>query len=141
MKELIKKEEYVSADYLIIYGCHIKKVLEKRLEHALTIIKTKEIDKIVLTGGVGLLGTYNESKYMQQYLLEKGIKQELILEDKSRTTVDNNKNIKKVLELEKVDKPITIVLVSQKDHLLRIKKIWEKILQNDNVHFYYDSVE
>ena len=39
----IRKEEYESADYIIIYGCHIKEILDERLNHALNILKNKKI--------------------------------------------------------------------------------------------------
>ncbi len=141
MKSLIVREDYNEADYLIIYGCHIKKILDQRLEHALVIINNKKIDKIVLTGGVGLFGNYNESEYMYNYLIAKGLsKERIIIEDKSTTTKENNINVMTLLELDKINKNIKIVLVSQKFHLYRIRYYWRRILNNKNIKFYYDYV-
>ena len=58
-----EKKQYDYADYLIIYGCHIKTMLDERLNHALAIIKNKKVGKIVLTGGIGVNGNFNESEY------------------------------------------------------------------------------
>ena len=127
-------------DYLIIYGCHKKNILNKRLNHALKIIND-DIDKIVLTGGIGLFGDYNESEYMKEYLLNKGIdKNKLILEDKSRTTKENNINVINMLNLNN-NKSYNIKLVSNKFHLFRIKRQLKKLIYNKNINFYYEIVK
>ena len=137
-----KKEKYTNVDYLIIYGCHLKEVLMERLEHSLDIIKNHPVKMIVLTGGVGVKGDFNESKYMYDFLIKNGIdKDKILIEDKSTTTEENNLNIMKMLNLEKASSPIDIVLDTQELHFFRIKLHWDKILQNKNVHFYYDYVE
>ena len=134
----MKKNKY---DYLVIYGCHIKRVLNKRLEHSLKVINDNNINKIVLTGGIGLFGNYNESEYMKECLLNKGInKDKLLLEGKSKTTRQNNINVMNMLKLSNTKSNISILLISQRNHLRRIKRIWNKILKNDNITFYYEEV-
>ena len=126
-------------DYLIIYGCHKKRVLDNRLNHALKIINNN-IDKIVLTGGIGLFGNFNESKYMKEYLLNNGIDEnKIIFEDKSRTTKENNINIINMLNLNN-NKSYNIKLVSNKIHLIRIKIQLRKLLHNKNINLYYEIV-
>ena len=66
-----KKEEYTNVDYLVIYGCHLKELLIERLEHSLEIIRDHPVKKIVLTGGVGVKGDFNESKFMYDFLIKK----------------------------------------------------------------------
>lgn len=137
----IKKEEYESADYIIIYGCHIKEILDERLNHALNILKNKKINKVVLTGGIGIKGDFNESSYMYNYLLNNGInKDSIIIEDKSKTTEENNINIVKLLNLNKITKPTKIVIVTHEIHMLRISTHYKKLINNNNIHFYYDYV-
>ena len=46
-----------------------------------------------------------------------------------------------MLNLELVDRPTNIVLVTHEYHLARIILHWTKVLKNDNIHFYYDYVE
>lgn len=138
----IKKEKYTNVDYLVIYGCHLKDLLIERLEHSLKIIREHPVKKIVLTGGVGVKGNFDESKFMYDFLIKNGIeKDNILIENKSTTTEENNENIMKMLDLENAENQITIVLVSQELHLFRIKLHWTKILKNENVHFYYDYVE
>ncbi len=138
----IKKEQYDHADYLIIYGCHIKNMLDERLIHALDIIKNKKVGKIVLSGGIGVNGNFNESEYMLNYLVSNGIdKSRIIVENKSTTTEENNINIINILNLKKITEPVNIVLVTQQLHLLRIIMHWNKMLDNSNIKFYYDYVD
>ena len=138
----IKKEQYDYADYLIIYGCHIKNMLDERLKHALNIIHNKKVGKIVLTGGIWLNGNFNESEYMLNYLVSNGVdKTKIIVENKSTTTEENNINVMNMLNLKKITEPVNIVLVTQQLHLLRIIMHWNKILDNSNIKFYYDYVD
>ncbi len=138
----IQKENYTNVDYLVIYGCHLKDLLIERLEHSIEIIKKHPVKKIVLTGGVGVKGDFDESKFMYDFLIKNGIeKDNILIENKSTTTEENNENIMKMLNLENAKSQTEIVLVSQELHLFRIKLHWTKLLKNENVHFYYDYVE
>lgn len=147
--ELIKKiffsterEEYDAADYLIVYGCHIKELLDERLNRAIDVLKSKKIGKIVLTGGVGVKGDFNESQYMYDFLIKKGIEKErIIIENKSTISEENNINVMNLLDLQNITEPIKIVLVSHEVHMWRLKMHWKKLLKNkNNIHFYYDYV-
>ena len=132
---------YSKGNYLKIEE-RLKDLLIERLEHSLEIIKKHPVKKIVLTGGVGVKGNYNESEFMLNYLIANGVeKNKIIVENKSTTTEENNENIMKMLELNHAQNPVQIVLVSQELHLFRIKLHWTKLLKNENVHFYYDYVE
>ena len=138
----IPKEEYDYADYIICYGCHIKPLLDERLNHLLSIIKNKKYNKIVLTGGVGVNGDFNESEYMFNYLINNGInKDNIIIENISTTTEENNLNILELLELNSINKKTNIVLVTQEVHMMRIMLHWKKIINNPSINFYYDYVD
>lgn len=65
----------------------------------------------------------------------------IIIENKSKTTEENNINIMDMLNLKSIDKSTNVVLITQEIHLLCIILHWSKILKNDNIHFYYDYVE
>lgn len=135
----IKKEKYNSADYIIIYGCHIKELLDERLNHALEIIKNHDYKKIVLTGGVGVNGDFNESKYMEKFLISNDIPSDkIIIENKSTTTEENNINILNIIDFNNIDKITNVVLVTHEFHILRLKLHWDKLLTNKNIKFFYD---
>lgn len=138
----IKKENYKYADYVVIYGCHIKELLDERLQHALKVLKEHDYRKIVLTGGIGVNGDFNESEYMKKFLVANNIDEnKIIVENESTTTEENNINIMNILDLNNVQKLTNIVLISQEFHLLRIILQWSKILINGNIKFYYDYVD
>ncbi len=138
----INKEKYDNADYIIVYGCHIKLLLDERLIHVLSIVENKKYGKIVLTGGIGVNGDFNESEYMRDYLIEKGIDEgRIIIENKSTTTEENNLNVLKMLSLNSIQQKTNIVLVTQEVHMTRIILHWKKIINNKNIKFYYDYVD
>lgn len=135
----IKKEKFNNADYIIIYGCHIKELLDERLNHALEIIKNHYYKKIVLTGGVGINGDFNESKYMEEFLINNGISPDkIIIENKSTTTEENNINILNIIDFNNIYKITNVVLVTHEFHILRLKLHWDKLLTNKNIRFFYD---
>ena len=135
----IKKEKYNNADYIIIYGCHIKELLDERLNYALEVIKNHDYKKIVLTGGVGINGDFNESKYMEEFLISNDIPiDKIIIENKSTTTEENNINILNIIDFNNIDKITNVVLVTHEFHILRLKLHWDKLLTNKNIRFFYD---
>ena len=128
-------------DYIILYGCHIKRIMNKRLDYLLKIIDNYDYNKIVLTGGIGIFGKYNEALYMKEYLVKNNIDlDKLILEDKSRTTKENNINVINLLDLNNINKETKIVLVTNKNHMNRNKKILNKLLNNKKIYFIYESI-
>lgn len=138
----IKKENYQYADYIVIYGCHIKELLDERLKYALKVLEEHDYGKIILTGGIGVNGDFNESEYMKDFLVNNNIDEnKIIVENQSTTTEENNINIMNMLDLNNVKNFTNIVLVTQEFHLLRIILQWAKILNNNNIKFYYDYVD
>ena len=138
----IGKKDYVYADYIIIYGCHIKQLLDERLEYTLSLIKRKKYGKLVLTGGVGVNGNFNESEYMYNFLIQHGVSEDkIIVENTSTTTEENNINVLNLLKLNSIEEKINIVLVSQELHMLRLMLHWKRIINNLNISFYCDYVE
>ncbi len=125
-------------DYIVLYGCHIKRIMNKRLDHLLRIIDKYDYNKIILTGGIGLFGKYNEALYMKEYLINNIDLDKLILEDKSKSTKENNINIINLLDLNNVKKETKMVLVTNKYHMYRNRKWLNKLLNNKNIYFIYE---
>ena len=128
-------------DYIIIFGCHVKRILNKRLEYFLSVKYKYKYKKIILSGGIGRFGDYNEARYMKDYLLENKVNEnELVLEDESTTTKENVINFIDLLKLNKLDKKTKVVLLTGSFHMSRIKRIIKKYLKNENVEFIFDTV-
>ncbi len=135
----IPPKEYSEADCLIIFGCHIKAVLDERLKLAVEILNAKKINKILLTGGVGVYGDFNESEYMKEYLLNNGVKEEnILIENKSTTTEENIINSIEILKNNDLLIDKKIVLLSQAVHLRRIGLEVKKQLSDINFEMIYE---
>ena len=131
--------EYSKADCLIIFGCHIKALLDERIKLAINIFNTKKIGKIIITGGIGVHGDFNESEYMKEVLLNNGISENMILvEDKSTTTEENITNSIEILKQADLIENKRIVLVSNQAHLRRIGMEFKKQLKDVNFEIIYE---
>ena len=136
------KSKFVEADCLIKFGCHLKPLLDERLECAIKILKSKKIDTILLTGGIGVNGNFNESEYMKKALLNFGIAENKILvDDKSTTTEENIVNSIQILRDNNLINNKKIVLVSNQAHLRRIGMELKKQLGGDKFDIIYEYPE
>lgn len=136
------KSKFLEADCLIIFGCHLKPLLDERLECAIKILKSKKVDTILLTGGIGVNGNFNESEYMKKALLNFGIAENKILvDDKSTTTEENIVNSIQILRDNNLINNKKIVLVSNQAHLRRIGMELKKQLGGDKFDIIYEYPE
>ncbi|MBQ0066201.1 MAG: YdcF family protein [Firmicutes bacterium] len=93
-------------DYVIIHGCGLidgnkmTKLLSNRVDKAIEIYqKCKKKTVIIPSGGKGSDESISEAQAMKEYLLEKGIPEEaIVLEDESKTTMENLINSKQIIE-------------------------------------------
>lgn len=133
------QNNYEEADCMIVFGCHLKPLLDERINLAINILKNKKIDKIILTGGVGVNGNFNESEYMKKVLLENGIsKESILIENESTTTEENIINSIKILEDQNLIQNQKLVLVSNEAHLRRIGMEFKKQLNGVNYEIIYE---
>lgn len=109
----IKHRPDPDKDFILILGCAIRKdgtptpVLAGRIERAMAFWK-EQLEKtgkeavFVTSGGQGSDEVVSESAAMKQYLLDHGIREELILEeDQSTSTLENMKFSKNIIEEQK----------------------------------------
>lgn len=136
------RSEFLEADCLIIFGCHLKPLLDERLECAIKILKSKKIDTILLTGGIGVNGNFNESEYMKKALLNFGIvENKILVDDRSTTTEENIVNSIQILRDTNLINNKKIVLVSNQAHLRRIGMELKKQLNGDKFDIIYEYPE
>lgn len=98
----------VQCDYIIIHGCglingeKVSPLLRGRVDKAVKVYqKSKGAAKIVASGGQGRDEKISEAQAMKNYLLEIGIPDEdIILEDQSKTTYENLKNVRDLLDTD-----------------------------------------
>lgn len=132
-------QKYEKADCIIVFGCHIKSILDERLECALNLLSEKQIDKVLISGGIGVKGNFNEAEYMKESLLNNGIEEnKILIENKSTTTEENIINSIQILKSKNLIKNKNIVLVSNQIHLKRIGMEIKRQLSNSNTNIIYE---
>lgn len=113
-----------NADYAIVLGHKLNddkptKVLIYRLNKTIDYLNKNKNCKVVLSGGVTENNTISEASVMKKYLINSAIAENrIILEDKSKDTIENIKNCK-----EYINKNNKIVIISSNYHILRSKMI------------------
>ncbi len=98
----------------------------ERLTEAVNLYQKKKIKKILFTGGSGILFATetSEASFAKKFFLDIGVKEEdIILEDKSRNTIENAKFTKKILDEKKFKK---ILLITSAFHMQRSSQIFKK---------------
>lgn len=119
------------ADYLLVLGAGIYddqpgKTLALRLETARQQLETHPQQTAVLCGGQGFDEIMPESAVMKNWLVQRGISPDrLIEENKSRNTVENIRNAKMLMDAAAPEGYRTAVLTSN-FHLFRAKHLMER---------------
>ena len=93
-------------DYVIIHGAglingeKVSKLLQERLDKAILVYsKDPSPTKLIPSGGKGSDESVSEAEAMKRYLLEQGIPEsDIIMEDKSTTTLENLKFSKDIID-------------------------------------------
>ncbi|OBR93540.1 MULTISPECIES: YdcF family protein [Clostridium] len=100
----------LNCDYIIVHGCgliggeRVSPLLKGRVDKAVRIYhKCRQHTKIVVSGGKGADEKISEAAAMKNYLVETGFPEEdIILEKQSKTTFENLKNVRDMLDVNGV---------------------------------------
>lgn len=113
----------------LIDGKRVSRLLRNRLNKAKELYLSREKGKklkVIVSGGKGNDEKFSEAFAMKQYLLEQGIPEEdIIMEDQSKTTLENmeySKNIIKSMNIKG-----KVVFVTNNFHLLRAAMYAKKV--------------
>lgn len=130
------KHNTEDSDYIMVLGAGLSNgnypslTLSYRLDAAEKVFKDLgESKKIVVSGGKGRDERLSEAEAMKNYLVDKGIPENMILlEDKSSTTSENFKFSKSVIESDSDKKieDINVKIVTTDFHAFRSKIIAKK---------------
>lgn len=139
------KYHETKSKYAIVFG-H-PEYLSFRVQKAIDLYKSDKIEKIILSGGIGKndnVSTESEAIKMKRIAVMQEIPEsDLILEDKSTTTIENVQNVAKYFEQHTDDDEKSITLISSIWHMRRCLAIAKKyLLMFDNFYFApaYDNV-
>ena len=124
---------------MVILGCQVKPwgpsiLLQDRLDKALEYLETEPDMTVVVSGGQGPDEHISEARAMADYLMEQGIEQErILLEDQSHNTVQNLTLTRRLLDELGYDLEQDIVVVSNGFHLTRVRMLWARVWEEDNL--------
>ena len=120
----LEQNEFQQADNIVLLlGGPESDVL--RASEALRIYNLKLEKPIIYIAGQDFLSKENQALKLKNYLIERGIsKQNILLEDKSRTTFESAQNIEKILKQE------PFFLITSAYHLPRSMWIFKKYNTN-----------
>lgn len=132
---IFPKSNSCYASYVVILGAGVKGetpslTLSKRLDKAIEYSNIQNKDfKIIVSGGKGSGENISEAEAMKRYLSKKGIKQEIIMEDQSRTTKENLIFSKEIIEKESSRniEDIGVKIITSDFHALRSNLIASKL--------------
>ena len=151
IKEYITDRKAVNenkkVDYVIILGARVKgenptKSLMERIKVATEYLKKNPEVKVIATGGQGKNEGVAEGLAIKRELLKNGISEDrIILEDKSKNTVENFKfsleKIKNILNNNEKNQKIKVLIVTNDYHIFRSKNIARKVgFDNENYEIY-----
>ena len=145
--------ENKKVDYVIILGARVKgekptKSLMERIKAATEYLKKNPEVKVIATGGQGKNEGVAEGLAIKRELLKNGISADrIILEDKSKNTVENFRfslekiknieNSKNILNNNKKNQKIKVLIVTNDYHVFRSKNIARKVgFDNENYEIY-----
>ena len=120
-------------DYVIIHGAgliegeKVSKLLQERLDKAVFVYrKDPSPTKLIPSGGKGSDEKISEAEAMKRYLLEQGIPEsDIIMEDKSATTLENLKFSKDIIASREGRK--YTALVTSNYHVYRALRYCRKV--------------
>lgn len=120
-------------DYVIIHGAglingeKISKLLQERLDKAIDVyLKDPSPTILIPSGGKGSDESVSEAEAMKGYLLEKGIPEsDIIMEDKSTTTLENLQFSKNIIDSREGRK--YTALVTSNYHVYRALRYCRKV--------------
>lgn len=121
-----KRDETRQADAAIVLGAAVwagtpSPVLRARLDHALLLFQNKQIERIVVTGGVGRGDNMSEAEASAEYLVSKGVPAEaILLEEEGRSTYESLKTASVLAHEANIRQ---VLLVSDPFHMLRSLKM------------------
>lgn len=122
------------------------KRLEKRCDLALQYINEFGLDKLIVSGGVANEHTsVSEAKRMKDYLVDKGIDPDFIIEeDKSMTTFDNLEFSMKIAKDRGFDVNCVVVITTVEHYFnsYNTVKICKEYINDENINMvlYTDTI-
>ena len=119
----MKNNLYIVLGHRLYEGTKVSTILKKRLNKCIELAKTSDI--ILVAGGNPAKQKHTEAYMMKKYILEHSNHDSgnIIMENKSNTTIENFKNIHNILQrinMKTIDK---MYIITSKFHMPKAKRI------------------
>ena len=117
-----KLDEKAHCDVAIVLGAatsngEVSPVYRERINHGIWLYENGYVDYLILTGGVGKGNEKSDAYVAKQYVIEKGVPEQVILiEEKSKITEENLEYAKEIMDEFSMD---TAIIVSDPLHMKR----------------------
>lgn len=139
---IFPKQNNSYSNYVVILGAGVKGetpslTLVQRLEKAIEYVNSQKKEvKIIVSGGQGSGEDISEAEAMKRYLVDNGIENEIIMEDKSTNTRENLLFSKEIIEKDsnKNIEDISVKIITSDFHAFRSNLI-AKSLEYKNSTF------
>ncbi len=136
--------ENKNVDYVIILGARVygekpSQSLVERIKKASEFLHKNKLVKVIASGGKGVNEKISEALAIKRELLKLGISEErIILEDKSRNTIQNFEfSLKKIKEDNPQKNKKNILIVTNNYHIFRAKNIAKSLgYEKEGYKFY-----
>ena len=122
------------SDVAIVLGAAINNgtpspVFRERINHSIYLYKKGVVKKLIYTGGKGKGQVQTESEVAKSYAIHKGVKKEdILIEEKSKNTVENLSEAKKIMDSNKLKNAL---LISDPFHMKR----GVMYAENNDIHY------
>ena len=93
-----------------------------RIDEGIALANQGLVNPLVMTGGIDVEDGANEARSMEMFARKKGFKGKILLESRSRTTVENLMLSRPILEAAGIK---SIIITSEPYHMWRAKKLIE----------------
>lgn len=115
------KNIYIILGHRLYENTKISFILKKRLSKCIEIAKKNDI--ILVAGGNPSKQDHTEAYMMKKYIMEHSQIKNIIMENKSYTTVENFKNINNILKKLNMRNINKIYIITSKFHMPKAKRI------------------
>lgn len=128
-------------DIAIIFGG--PDMIPNRINEAINLYKENKLNKILVTGGIGYFNKNRkvpEANIMYNYLLKENIpKKDILIENKSKNTIENILYSTSILNNIFQLKKINILLISSDYHINRCRLLFLKNYKHQNNIFWKNT--
>lgn len=115
------KNIYIILGHRLYENTKISFILKKRLNKCIEIAKKN--DMILVAGGNPSKQDHTEAYMMKKYIMEHSQIKNIIMENKSYTTIENFKNINNILKKLNMRNINKIFIITSKFHMPKAKRI------------------